>query len=459
MYRTPYRSSPHEARHYARSLPVSAAVGSSSVQTLQCSIGMTSAQYPIGQHPPGSPPHRGGSFPSAGQYPPVPSPPGSPGSQSPNYPGSPTSSGQWGSGGPGGYPPWSDGSWRDPGGSRLRLFLIIVGIAALVGASVAVGVVISRRGQPSSTTTSPSVSIPTAGSLPSSAAIPKSVVVVPMRRDSGPDRPLYLVDTEAKIKQVELPTPGGGNSNPIMPASRNTIIYANAGKLRVMAVDGSGDRKLFNRDPAGCARVEHASWSLADPNVLLISCRVSRTKVSLLVVGMDGRLIRRLDTGAQIVRDATLSPDGQTVLYSLASSTNADGGTFYTLPIIGTGTPKQLTRLVEGIDADPAWSPDGSQIAFRRRVPNPAIGGNEEIFVMNADGSGARVVARSSAADFKPVWSPDNKNLLIISNRNSDTGGPGKTFDLWLIRESDGKVLRQLGLKAKQITQPFWAVR
>ena len=458
MYRTPCRSNPRDARYCARSLPLLAAVEPSPVQTRLCSTRMTPVQDPIGQHPPGSPPHPPGSFPLPGQYPPVPRPPGSPGSWSANYPGSPTSSGQWGSGGPGSYPPWADGSGPDPGGSRLRLFLIIVGIAVLVSASVAVGVLLSRRGLPS-TTNSPSVSIPPAENLPSSAAIPESVVVVPMQLESGPDRSLYLIDTEVKIKRVELPTPGGGNSNPIMPASRNTIIYANAGKLRVMAVDGSGDRKLFNRDPAGCARVEHASWSLADPSVLLISCRVSKTKVTLLVVGIDGRLIRRLDTGAQLVRDATLSADGQTVLYSVAPSTNAVGGTFYTLPIIGTGAPKQLTNFVEGIDADPAWSPDGSQIAFRRRVPNPRIGGNEEIYVMNADGTGARAVARSAAADFKPVWSPDNKNLLIISNRNSDTGGPGKTFDLWLVRASDGKVLRQLGLKAKQITQPFWTLR
>ena len=79
-----------------------------------------------------------------------------------------------------------------------------------------------------------------------------------MRFDSGPDRPLYLVDSDGKIKQVELPTPEGGNSNPIMQSSRNTIIYANSGVLRVMAADGSGDRKLFNRDPAGCDNVAFA---------------------------------------------------------------------------------------------------------------------------------------------------------------------------------------------------------
>jgi molecular chaperone DnaK len=442
----------------ARSVPVES---SPSVQRAQYAAKMASSERPIGQHQPGGT-SGPGSFPSPGQYPPgqypqQPRAPASHGPWTPNYPGSPSSPyGQWGSGGPGGYPPGRNGTEPDPGESRLRLFLIIVGVVVLVSAAVVAGVLISRLGEPNSTT-SPGASLPQ--KLPSSSAIPKSVVVVPMRRGGGPDRPLYLIDTEAKIKPVELPTPGGGNSNPMMEASRNTIIYANAGKLRVMATDGSGDRKLFNRDPAGCARVEHTSWSLADPNLLLISCRISKTKVSLLVVGMDGKLIRRLDAGAQTIGDATLSPDGQTVLYWASTNPKADGGAFYTLPIIGTGAPKQLSKTVDGVDADPAWSPNGSQIAFRRRVPNGTIGGNEDVFVMNADGSGAHAMASTPAADFKPVWSPDSKNLLIISNRTSGTGGPGKTFDLWLVRERDGKVLRQLGLKAKQITQPFWTLR
>ena len=78
---------------------------------------------------------------------------------------------------------------------------------------------------------------------------------------------------------------------------------------------------------------------------------------------------------------------------------------------------------------------------------------------MKADGSGTRAVATTPAVDFKAVWSPDNRNLLIISNRTSPSGKAGKYYDLWLTRASDGKVLRQLGLKAERITRPFWTLR
>ncbi len=43
---------------------------------------------------------------------------------------------------------------------------------------------------------------------------------------------------------------------------------------------------------------------------MVIGCRVSKSKVTLLVVGMDGRLIRRLDAGKDIASDFAISPDG-----------------------------------------------------------------------------------------------------------------------------------------------------
>jgi actin-like ATPase involved in cell morphogenesis len=434
-------------------------------------------QPPPGQRPPGQrPPGRRMA------------PPGPRGPQTQPY-------GTRGPGGPGrNYPPGPGGPGSGPFGSRGRMIMIIVGIVALAGAAFGIGMLVSNSKDQtatpapagSATGSSPtSAGTPTPGgpsspggpaspggptspgggetsppsvALPASAVgIPESVVVVPMARGDDIDRALYLVDTARKISRVKLPTPSGRNANPMMQPSRNTIVYLNSGVLRVKAADGTGeDRKLFDRDPAGCDNVEQATWSVADPNVMLIDCRVSKRRDALLMVGMDGLLIRRLDFGDRIINDVSLSPDGQTALFWSSDTRDTTGGRLYTLPIIGTGERKQLTDGQDGEDADPAWSPDSTQIAFRRTGGD----GNEDVYVMRSDGTGgARAVAETAAADFKPSWSPDNKNLLIISNRKSTSGGPGKTYDLWLIRVSDGEVLTQMGVKAKQITRPFWTLR
>ena len=221
---------------------------------------------PDGQHQPGSSPPVPGSFPS-GQYPPGPRVPGSPGSSSPMLPRPPTSSyGQWGSGGPGDYPPRSDATEPYPDGSRLRLFLIIVGVVLLVSAAVVVGVVISRRVSQPSSTTSPTASFQQ--KLPSSGGDSKSVVVVPMRSGGGGGGQTGPCTWSIRRPRSDEPScqhhrrrfesdHAGGH--------KNTIIYANAKVPR----DGHrrlwGPQTLPNRDPADCARVEHTSWSLRTP--------------------------------------------------------------------------------------------------------------------------------------------------------------------------------------------------
>jgi WD40-like Beta Propeller Repeat len=456
-----------------------------------------SSSYPPGQRPAGSPPQRPGSAPSPGQYPPGQYPPGprgpgSPGPWSPGYsPGTPPTQpyGAGGPGGPGGYPPGPGGEGSGPFGSRGKLILIIAGVVVLVGAAVAAGVLFFRPGEPGASTASPPVAFPpaspapgsptpsatastppsgspsaapsgapTAGTanLPKSAALPESVFVVAFRESGDTDRPMYLVDSEEKIDRVKLPAYEGGNANPIMPASRDTIIYINNGTLRVMAADGSGDRKLFDQDPAGCDHVDHASWSLTDPSMIAISCRISTNKRTLMLIGMNGKLIRRLDAGPNVIGDLSLSPDGQTIAYWASENAEAGGGSIYTLPIIGTGAPKQLTESGSEIDSNPAWSPDGTQIAFSRRN---SWDSNYDVFVMNADGSGVRPIAETPAVDFKPTWSPDGTTMLIVSNRKSAFGGPRKSQDLWLTRVRDGEVLGSLGLEARDIARPFWALR
>ncbi|MGB4891090.1 MAG: hypothetical protein WBP09_05405, partial [Propionicimonas sp.] len=387
--------------------------------------------------------------------------------------------------GPGGHVPRRAGPTEDAG-PRKRLFLIIAGAVVLTVALAGVVFALLPLGrQPLAatsttplpttitssstsstsppTSTTPSSTTPsttTSGqSLPTAAALPQSVVVVPMRRGSGTGEALYLVDNERTLPRVTLPAPAGNTSNPLMQPSRGTIIYIHQGVLRVMASDGSGDRRLFKGVPAGCDHVLHASWALTNPNVLLISCRLTPSTMTLSVINLEGKLIRRLTTGKKVIGDFSVSPDGRTVVYWASDDPKAQGGSLYTLPLTGTRAPTRLTQSPAGVDSYPAWSPDGTKIAFSRRLADGSPQGNLDVFVMKADGSGTRAVATTPAVDFKAVWSPDNRNLLIISNRTSPSGKAGKYYDLWLTRASDGKVLRQLGLKAERITRPFWTLR
>jgi hypothetical protein len=290
--------------------------------------------------------------------------------------------------------------------------------------------------------------------LPASNPLAGQQFIVP--RGMAADTELNLANVAGVVPPVRLSDHRGRNSWPLLSADRRTIIYINyaAGTLRTMAADGSGDRPLIRPRGRRCGAITRASWSPADQSIMVVQCRAEERPDRLLVIKLDGTVVRELKTGLPRIEDPMISPDGHTVAYwANATRGGPNGGSIYTLAIDGSSGPVRLTNRSAGSDADPTWSPDGSMIAFRRRVGSD----NFDVYVMRSDGSGVRPVATGPAVEEKPTWSPDGSQLMIISNRTA-SGRPGKTYDLYVL-DANGGEPHPLGLSANVVLTPVWSYR
>jgi TolB protein len=90
------------------------------------------------------------------------------------------------------------------------------------------------------------------------------------------------------------------------------------------------------------------------------------------------------------------SPDGQRVVMSLQSEGNSS---IYELDL----RSRQKRRLTQGaaIDTSPSYSPDGRQVVFESDRD-----GNQAIYVMNSDGSNPHRISMGDGRYSTPVWSP-----------------------------------------------------
>ena len=304
----------------------------------------------------------------------------------------------------------------------------------------------------SATTTSPTPDIGVV--LPASDPLAAQQFIIPRGEDAATQ--LNLANVAGVVGPRRLSNAGGRNSWPMLSADRRTIIYINyaAGTLRTIAADGTGDRRLITSQPKGCGEIARASWSPADQSIMVVECRAEDRPDRLLVIKLDGTVVRRLETNEPRVEDPMISPDGRTVTYWAAETSDGpNGGSIYTLAMDGSSPPVQLTDRRAGSDADPTWSPDGTMIAFRRRVSAD----NFDVYLMRADGSGVRPVATGPAVEEKPSWSPDGRQMMIISNRDA-SGEPGKTYDAYVL-DIDGGTPRPLGLSANVVLTPAWSYR
>ncbi len=175
-----------------------------------------------------------------------------------------------------------------------------------------------------------------------------------------------------------------------------------------------------------------------------------------------GELVRLTDTPGYDA-EATVSPDGETIVFTSARDGDLD---IYTMDLDGGN----VTRLTDtpGYDGGPFFSPDGSKICYRSHHPEPgpeldefrALLADEkvrpsrmEIFVMNADGSDQRRITDLGCASFGPFFHPSGEKIIFSSNHPLPRG---REFELWLV-DLDGANLEQVTYSEGFDGFPMWA--
>ncbi len=166
----------------------------------------------------------------------------------------------------------------------------------------------------------------------------------------------------------------------------------------------------------------------------------------------DGSDLQRLTHNGVYTTEATLSPDGQTILFTSLKDGDLD---IYAMNTDGTNV-RRLTNT-EGYDGGAFFSPDGTRIVYRayhspdsaemaqykelleKRMVRP---NKMEIWVMNADGSGQRQVTNLGGANFAPFFTPDGERIIFSSNHKNPRS---RNFDLFVVN-LDGTNLQQVTL-------------
>jgi TolB protein len=154
----------------------------------------------------------------------------------------------------------------------------------------------------------------------------------------------------------------------------------------------------------------------------------------------DGSDLRRLTSRVGYDAEATISPDGRTIVFTSDRDGDLD---IYAMNADGSNVLRLTTE--PGYDGGAFFTADGRQIVYRARhtetpeeladfrrllARNMIRPSRLDIYVMDADGSNRRRITNNGAANFAPFPHPDGRRIIFSSNLDDPRG---RNFDLYLI--------------------------
>jgi Tol biopolymer transport system component len=268
-------------------------------------------------------------------------------------------------------------------------------------------------------------------------------VELPHGKPASSDRGLgcyqmYVLDLDTDtIRRVSLGT------------GANTCGYFFPGDRRVLF---SSTHLASQQCPPEPKREGRYRWALNDYDIFAI--------------GVNGQGLQRMTSTPGYDAEATVSPDGKTVVFTSMKSGDLD---LYAMNLDGTHVRRLTTEI--GYDGGAFFSPDSKRIVYRASHPQTPAELDDyrallaqklvepshlELFIMNADGSGKRRVTSNGSSNFAPYFHPDGKRIIFSSSQH-ERGKEGlPTFHLYLIND-DGTGLEQVTFDGRFNSFPMFS--
>ncbi|HEM45533.1 MAG TPA: M28 family peptidase, partial [Alphaproteobacteria bacterium] len=177
----------------------------------------------------------------------------------------------------------------------------------------------------------------------------------------------------------------------------------------------------------------------------------------------DGGDLRRIFSSPVYDAEATVSPDGETIVFTSARDGDLD---IYTMKTDGSDVRKLTDE--QGYDGGPFFSPDGTKIVYRAHHPTDPRAVEDyttlleqglirpttlDVWVMDADGANKVRVTNNGAANFGPFFHPSGDRIIFSSNMHDPAG---RDFDLYLIGV-DGTGLERVTMHPDFDGFPMWS--
>jgi len=184
----------------------------------------------------------------------------------------------------------------------------------------------------------------------------------------------------------------------------------------------------------------------------------------IFMADLDGKIVKRLTDTKGYDAEATLSPDGNKMLFTSMRDGDLD---LYIMDL----NDYEVTRITNtlGYDGGAWFSPDGKKIIWRASRPKTAeeiedyknllsqnlvAPTSMEVWIANADGSDAKQITNYGQANWAPNFLPDNKHIIFCSNHEYKRGFPFNMYVTDVNGNGLEKVSRDNGFDAFPMFSP-----